>query len=240
MASTFTTNAFLQKPATADRYWDIPINANADFLDGIAAIGLLVVTPTEIPSATLNIRVTSGSFIMANGTVGLFPGVSSYTVPASASTCLWLTDSGILSATSVFPTTAHVRLAQVVAGPSTIQGILDARIGPQTCGTGLGFLLKSGDNMTGTLSVVSSTSGAPSLVVSPNGSATIGFFGTAPATQAPSLASLVDNTTGTASSMLADVGPSFSQVLIDANFATLAAKVNSLIAALKRHGLMSS
>ena len=75
MASTLTTNAFLLKPATADRFWDIPINANADLLDGVAAIGSLIVTPAEFPSATLNVRVTSGSYIMANGTVGLFQNV---------------------------------------------------------------------------------------------------------------------------------------------------------------------
>jgi hypothetical protein len=229
----------LQKPATADRNWDVPINANADFLDGVSAIGRLVVTPTEVPSATLNVRVTTGSYVKADGTIGVFPGVASYALPASSTTYLWLTDPGALTASSAFPTTAHVRLAHVVTGPTTVQAVVDERVGPKTSGTGLGFVLKSGDTMTGTLSVVSAGSGSPALVVNPNGPA-VGFFGVTPASQAASLAPLVDNSTGTASNAVADVGPTFSQVVIDGNFATLAAKVNALIAAMKLHGLMSS
>jgi hypothetical protein len=239
MAKTFTPNAFLQKPATADRNWDVPINANADFLDGVAAIGLLVVTPTEIPSATLNVRVTGGSYVKADGTVGVFPGVASYALPASLTAYLWLTDSGVLSASSAFPATAHVRLAHVVTGPASVQAVVDERVGSKTCGSGLGFVLKGGDTMTGTLSVVSAGSGTAALVVNPTGPA-VGFFGAAPASQAAAVAPVVDNSTGTASNTLVDVGSTFSQAQIDANFATLAAKVNALIAAMKRHGLMSN
>ena len=239
MATTFTANALLMKPATADRNWGVPVNANADFLDGVAAIGLLIVTPTEVPSATLNVRATGGSYVKADGTIGVYPGIASYVLPASSTTYLWLTDSGVLSASSAFPTTAHVRLAHVVTGPSTVQAVVDERVGSKTCGSGLGFVLKGGDTMTGTLSVVSATSGAPALVVNPNAQA-VGFFGVTPASQAPALAPVVDNSTGTASNTIVDVGTTFSQVQIDANFATLAARVNALIVALKRHGLMSS
>ena len=239
MATTYTANALLKKPATADRNWDVPINANADFLDGVAAIGLLAVTPTEVPSATLGVRVTGGSFVKADGTIGVFPGVATYALPASSTTYLWLTDLGVLSASPAFPTAAHVRLAHVVTGPSAVQSVVDERVGSKTSGTGLGFVLKGGDTMTGALSVVSAGSGAPALVVNPNGPA-VGFFGATPASQAPALAPVVDNSTGTASNTLADVGPAYSQAQIDANFATLAAKVNALTAALKRHGLMSS
>ncbi len=49
VATTYTANARLQKPATSDRNWDVPINANADALDGMTAIGGLAVTTTEIP-----------------------------------------------------------------------------------------------------------------------------------------------------------------------------------------------
>ncbi len=241
MATTYTTNAMLQMPATADRNWDVTLNANTKYLDGVAAIGLLAVTPTEIPSATLNIRVTAGSFVSANGTVGTFAGVASYALPASTTTYLWLTDSGMLSSSSTIPTTAHVPLAHVVTGPTTVVAVVDERVGPKTCGTGLGFVLKAGDTMTGTLTVQATGATSPVLIVNPAGPS-IGFFGVTPATQAASLAPIVDSTTGivSATSTLADVGASFSQAQIDANFATLAAKVNALIAALKRHGLMSS
>jgi hypothetical protein len=53
MSTSHTTNALLAKPAASDRYWDIPLNANADFLDGISSIGRLLVTPAEVPSASL-------------------------------------------------------------------------------------------------------------------------------------------------------------------------------------------
>lgn len=239
MATTFTANALLQKPSTADRFWDIPLNANADYLDGLAAVGRFAVTPTEQPSTSLNVRVTSGVYRKGDGTIGVFPGVASYALPASTRVALWLTDSGLLTSSATFPTTAHVRIATAVTGPASILSIVDERTGPQTCGTGLGFVLKSGDAISGTFSVVTSVGASPVFVVNAD-VATLGFFGVTPATQAPTLAPIVDNSTGAATSAIADVGSSYSQSTIDGNFATLAAKVNALIAALKRHGLMSS
>ena len=72
MATTYTANARLQKPATADRNWDVTLNANADTLDAVSAIGGLATTVTETPSATLNVRVAAGSFVAADGTLGAF------------------------------------------------------------------------------------------------------------------------------------------------------------------------
>ena len=227
------------KPATADRNWDVTINANSDLLDGMSAIGRLVVTPTESPSATLNVRVTSGSYLRADGTIGVFAGVTSFSLTPSSTSFLWLTDSGTLTLSSAFPTTAHVRLAHAVTGASSILATIDERVGPQTCGTGLGFVLKSGDTVSGTLSVSSGGTGVPALVVNPNAQS-IGFFGVSPATQAPALIALTDNSTGAPSNSISDVGAAFSQVQIDNNFASLTAKVNAVVAALKRHGLMSS
>ena len=237
--TTFTTNALLQKPATADRYWDLPLNANADFLDGLAAIGRLIATPTEMPSTSLNVRMTSGTYLKGDGTIGVFPGVSTYALPASSTSALWLTNAGVLSSSASFPSTSHVRIATVITGSSSIVSIGDERVGPQACGSGLGFVLKTGDAMAGSFSVVTSANGNPVFVVNPDTS-TLGFFGSTPATQAPVLPTVVDNSTGIATNTLLDVGPSYSQSAIDANFATLASKVNALIAAMKRHGLMSS
>ena len=110
----FTANAFLLKPATAQRNWDAAINANSDTLDGMSAIGQLVVTSAELPSATLNIRVTGGSYGKGDGTIGSYAGVAAFALPASSTSCVWLTDPGVLTASPTFPTTAHVRLAQVV------------------------------------------------------------------------------------------------------------------------------
>ena len=61
-----------------------------------------------------------------------------------------------------------------------------------------------------------------------------------PASQAAKVTALTDSTGGTAGTTLANVGTSFSQATLNNNFASLAATVNALVAALKRHGLMSS
>jgi hypothetical protein len=237
--ASYTSNALLTKPATAQRNWDIAVNANADSLDGMSAIGQLLVTPAEVPSATLNIRVTTGSYGKGDGTVGSYGGIAAFALPASSSTVLWLSDSGVLNSGAAFPTTAHVRLAQVVTGTSTVQTVVDQRLGPWTAGTGLGFVLKSGDSVTGALSVVSSSTGTAVFAADPNARC-IGFFGTTPATQAPVLAPLTNNSNGSASSTIVDVGATFSQATIDNNFATLVTALNNVIATLKRHGLMSS
>ena len=77
------------------------------------------------------------------------------------------------------------------------------------------------------------------LTVDPT-AATIGFFGGVAATQAPRLNPLVDATGGTATDSINDVGSSFSQSTINGDLASLAAKVNALISAMKRHGLMAN
>jgi hypothetical protein len=206
VATSFSQNALLQKPGPADRNWHLPLNANVDLLDGVAAIGQLVVTPTEVPSATLNVRVTSGTYVKGDGTVGSFLGVASLALPASSTVYLWFTDAGTLSTSQAFPTTAHVRLAQVVTGPASVQSVVDQRVCTRTAGTGLGFVLKTGDTLSGPLSVVSPTGAGASLVVDPVGRA-IGFFGVTPATQAAAIAPLVDSTNGTAANTIVDVGP---------------------------------
>ena len=238
-ATTYTANAMLIKPATAQRNWDVSLNANADTIDGMSTIGQLLVTPTEIPSASLNIRITSGSYQKGDGTVGSYAGSASYALPASSSVAVWLSDGGVLNTSSVFPTTACVQLAQVTTGVSTIQSIVDQRVGPRTAGSGLGFVLKAGDTMSGALSIVSVSSGTTVFKADPTVPG-IGFFGTAPATQAPVIAALTNSSTGIATSAIVDVGPSFSQTNLDNNFATVTLTLNALIAALKRHGLMSS
>jgi hypothetical protein len=89
------------------------------------------------------------------------------------------------------------------------------------------------------LTIASPQTNAIVLVASPDVPA-IGFFGASPATQAPALIPLVDNSTGTPSNTVVDAGPQYSQGAIDGNFASLTVKVNALITAMKRHGLMST
>jgi hypothetical protein len=239
VATTYTLNARLQKPATSDRDWDVPVNANADALDGMTAIGSLVVTTTETPSATLNLAVTPGNFVKSDGTVVSFAGALTHTIAASTSVCLWLTDSGVLTSGSSFPTSAHLRLAQVVSGATAILQIQDERIQCSVAGSGLGFVLKAGDTMTGPLTITTEATGSPLVVADPV-NRLIGFFGATPALQATALIPLVSSSPGVASNTLVDVGTTFSQTVLNNNFASLAAKVDALIAALKLHGLMGS
>ncbi len=236
MATTYTPNAGFQKPATSDRNWDVPINANADALDGLTAIGALAVTTTEYPSATLNVAIAAGNFIKSDGTIVNFMGASSYSIPSSSTVVFWLDDSGDLHSGSSFPTTAHLRLAQVISASSSIDTIIDERIQCSVMGTGLGFVLKAGDTMTGALTIASPSSMSPVVVADPV-NRLIGFFGATPAGQATAL-SLLTSAAGTASSTLGDVGATFSQSAINNNFASLSAKVNAMIAALQLHGLM--
>jgi hypothetical protein len=239
VATTYTTNARLQKPGTADRGWDMPINANADALDGMAAIGGLAVTITESPSASLNVRAAAGTFVMADGTIGVFGGATSIPLPASATTYLWLSPTGVLTQGTSFPSAAHLRLAQVVTGATTVTKVIDQRVCFSVQGAGLGFVLKAGDTMSGPLAIVNATSNASVFSADP-GKAVIGFFGVAPQAQAPALVPLIDATTGVAGGTIQNVGTSFSQSVLDNNFASLVAQVNALTAALKRHGLMST
>jgi hypothetical protein len=239
VATTYTTNARLQKPGTADRGWDVPINANADALDAMAAIGGLAVTVTESPSASLNVRAAPGTFVMADGTIGAFGGATGIALPASATTCLWLSPTGVMAQGASFPSTAHVRLAQVVTGATTVAQVIDQRVCFSVQGTGLGFVLKAGDTMSGPLSIGNATSNTSVFSADPV-NAVIGFFGVAPQAQAPALAPLTDATTGVAGGTIQNVGTTFSQSTLNNNFASLVAQVNALTAALKRHGLMST
>jgi hypothetical protein len=239
VAMTYTANARLQKPATSDRNWDLPINANADALDGMTAIGGLAVTTTETPGATLRVGVAPGNFIKSDGTVVSFPGGPAFAVPASSTVYLWLTDAGVLTTGPAFPASAHLRLAHVVSGASSVLQVVDERIQCSVAGNGMGFVLKAGDTMTGPLTVASPGVGSPLVVADPINQL-IGFFGATPAAQVPALAPLVPGSPGVASDTLADVGATFSQPVLNNNFASLAAKVDALIDALKRHGLMGS
>ncbi len=239
MATTYTANAQLQMPATSDRNWDVPINANAEILDGMTAIGGLAVTTTEVPSATLQVAVSAGYFVNSSGVIVEFAGTSPFVVPPSSTVYLWLTDAGVLTSGPSFPTMAHLRLAQVVSGPTSLTQVVDQRIQCSVAGTGLGFVLKAGDTMTGPLTVASPTTGASQFVADPiNG--LIGYFGAPPASQAPALNPLTSTSPGVASDSLSDVGTAFSQPVLNNNFASLAAQVDALITALKRHGLMGS
>jgi hypothetical protein len=130
MSTTFTANAKLQKPALGDTGWSTPLNANADTLDGLAPVGGLCVTLTEVPSASLNVKVAAGKFVAQDGTVTSYAGTSSQAITLSSTKVVYLdgtTGPWTLTVGTSYPATAHVRLATVVAGSSTITSVTDDR-----------------------------------------------------------------------------------------------------------------
>jgi hypothetical protein len=173
LANTYTPNLQLAMPAVGDTGWALPINANAATLDGVACIGSLAVTTTEVPSATLNVRVASGSYCRQDGTVATYPGISTQAVVSANSSYLYLdlTNSGnLVLSTAGWPNTAHVRLAIVLAGSATISDITDQRVAYSTAGS-----VADGTNwMLGT--VIGSQIGT-----APNQK--LGFFGKSPVVQ---------------------------------------------------------
>ncbi len=238
MATTYTTNVRLQMPATADRQWDIPLNANAEYLDGLAAVGGLAVITLEVPSASLSCQIAAGTYLKSNGTVGTYAG-GMLILAASMTSYVWLTDAGVASSGTAWPAAPYLPLAQIQTGASTITQVIDARIPFQSAGANTAFVSKAGDTVGGVFQVANPSTGTDVLSVDPVNQL-IGFFGTTPATQAARVTALTDSTGGTAGTTLTNVGTSFSQATLNNNFASLAATVNALVAALKRHGLMSS
>src|SRR4051794_41504968 len=96
MATSYTNNTKLGKPAVADRNWNVPINANADLLDALAPLGGLCVTTVEVPSASLNARVAAGNYLKRDGIVGELAGMASVVLVARQKSSLFLTDAGLL------------------------------------------------------------------------------------------------------------------------------------------------
>lgn len=129
MSSTYTASNKFAKPATNDTGWGTTLNADLDQFDALTPVGSLAVSLAEVPSASLNVSVSSGRFRASTGLRVAYAGVASFTVTASVTTCLWLTDAGVLASGSAFPADSvpHVRLATIVAGATTITSVADGR-----------------------------------------------------------------------------------------------------------------
>jgi hypothetical protein len=183
MANTYTPCTKLAKPDVADRCWNVPLNANADQLDALAPVGGLCVTPTEVPSASLCVQVAPGTYRKSDGTVAAFSGAPSTTVAASATTAMYLTIGGVLTAsTTGYPATSHVRLATVTAGPSSITAIRDDRVCCAVVGTdALPFLALAGGTLGDGASVTVGTTTGSQLGTA--ATQKLGFWGATPATR---------------------------------------------------------
>jgi hypothetical protein len=239
MATTYTTNVRLQMPAASDRHWDVPLNANAQYLDSLKALGGLAVTTLEAPSTSLSCRISAGTFVKSNGTLVTFGGTASLAIPASVTSLIWLTDSGLPGVGSVYPATPYLPLAQITTSATTILQINDARAAYQSIGANTVFVAKAGDTISGPLQVVSPSTGMAVLSIDPVNQL-VGFFGVTPATQTAKITAMTDSTGGTAGGTLTNVSSTYTQGILNNNFASLTATVNALVTAFKRHGLMSS
>ena len=130
MATTRTTNLRLQKPGSADRAWDVPLNANADALEAMAPLSHLFARASESPSTTRNVVVAPGKYVKRDYSVGSYAG-GTITVTASSTRVLYL-DAGAsyaLTQGSSYPAGQHIRIATVVAGASSITSVADDRVG---------------------------------------------------------------------------------------------------------------
>jgi hypothetical protein len=137
MANTYTPNIALAQPASGDRTWNTPLNANCSTLDNLAPVGYLNVTTTETPSASLSIHVAAGQYVKQDGTIGTYNGATAQAMPSSSTAVLYLdgTNSWALTYAASYPTTPHVRLATVSTGPSTVVAITDNRQCFMVCGS---------------------------------------------------------------------------------------------------------
>jgi hypothetical protein len=172
MANSYTTNLKLAEPALGDRSWNVALNGDLSTIDSLAPAGGLAVTTHEIPSASLNVDVAAGAFIAQDGTVGSFAGQSAFGTSSSTTSVLYLdgTSSWALTSAAGYPSTAHVRLATVATGGSSITSIADNRQCFPVCGS-----IADGISIT-----VGSVSG---LQIATAGTQKLGFFGKSPTVQ---------------------------------------------------------
>lgn len=176
---TYTASRNIAKPASGNSgagyvaTWD----ANLDLIDSFGAIGALAVAAREVPSTSLNVRVSAGSFRKADGSIVAYAGTSSQAVTTATTNYVFLTDAGVLTVnTSGFPSNC-VRLATVVAAATTITSVADAGVflavvgvGSPTiaAGTGAGTsptVTVTGNDRAGLISVATGTAPAASAVV---------------------------------------------------------------------------
>jgi hypothetical protein len=130
MANTYTTNVGLAEASFNDSGWNVTLNTNFTTLDALTAIGALAVQLHEIPSISLNVKVSAGSFRKSDATIVTYAGTASQALTANSTNYLYLTDSGSLVVnTTGFPAaTFLIRIATVTTNTTTVTGITDARV----------------------------------------------------------------------------------------------------------------
>lgn len=127
--ATRSARAKLSRLEFNERNWHLSLQSLVDSLDWANPLGSLVILPAELPSASLNVAVSAGSFRRSNGSLVAYAGTASQAITASSTAYLYLTDSGTLTVAGAWPSKGfYCPLAVVVAGASTISSITDARV----------------------------------------------------------------------------------------------------------------
>ncbi len=216
--NTFTPNLGLLIPGTGQANWQILADLLFTLLDNQAPIGGLAVAPSNPIAATglpsnLLVNVSAGAFVQAAGSIYAYAGATGVTLPASATTCLWLTDAGALTQGATFPAGNIVRLASVTTSGTAVTAIVDKRVAIPSAGAGLGglFLPLAASDVAAVVVVHAGTSHG--LQIGGAASDLLGFRGATPVVQpsgaaqaaAPALTTttLTDSTGGTAGTTLA-------------------------------------
>lgn len=131
MATQYSPKLGLSYPAASDRNWDVPLVAALLALDS-GPLGKLAPRPATfsagVPSG-LTLDVAAGPYLDDSAVHRSFAGGSVVVTP-SATTKVWLVaGASTLSSGSAWPTsTAHVRIATVVAGSTNITSVTDERV----------------------------------------------------------------------------------------------------------------
>ncbi|WP_422932026.1 hypothetical protein [Singulisphaera sp. PoT] len=128
MTTSYTPRLGLGKPSNNQRGWDDDLNEDWDIVDG-SALGSLAVVAVEVPSSSLNVKVSAGTFRKQDGTVGSIAAVSSLAMAASSTNYVYANETGsVTSNTTGFPANTSIcRLAVVTTDAGTVTSVVDSR-----------------------------------------------------------------------------------------------------------------
>jgi hypothetical protein len=131
--TTFSPDLKLGTPDLGDEGYADVLDANRAILESLAPLAALNVSPFEMPSGSLQVRVAPGRWRKSDGSTGSFAGAAALVLPASAVTAVWLAPDGTVASGLAYPAGAHVKLATVTTSATAVIGIADDRT---VCGEG--------------------------------------------------------------------------------------------------------
>lgn len=181
MSTTYRNASNLRQPAYNDTGWNTVLDANFDDLDASPLYGGLCCSLKEVPSGSLNVKVSAGRYRKADGTLATYAGTASQALTASATNYVYLTDAGALTvSTSAWPAAFHVPLAVAVTGGSTVTTLTDSRVPLVSSGAALStvFLSLAASDASGVVVVTTGTTNG--VRIGSGISDKLGFWGATP------------------------------------------------------------